>query len=33
MALMSQAANDPLFLADVAEIGSDFNHLDNELVD
>jgi hypothetical protein len=29
--LMCQAAQDPLFLADVAEITSDFEHADNEL--
>jgi hypothetical protein len=28
--LVKQAATDPLFLADVAEVGNDFDHSDNE---
>ncbi len=31
-ALLIQAANDPLFLADIAEITDDFKHIDNELL-
>ena len=30
-ALLQQAANDPLFLADIAEITDDFKHIDTEL--
>ena len=28
--LLQQAANDPLFLADIAEISDDFKHVDTE---
>ena len=31
-ALLQQAANDPLFLADIAEITDDFKHVDSEHV-
>ncbi len=31
-AMLQQAANDPLFLADIAEVTEDFKHLDNELL-
>ena len=31
-ALLQQAANDPLFLADIAEITDDFKHIDSELL-
>ena len=30
--LMQQAANDPLFLANVAEVTNDFKHIDIELL-
>jgi hypothetical protein len=30
--LMQQAANDPLFLADIAEVSNDFKHIDRELL-
>lgn len=28
--LLQQAANDPLFLADIAEVTTDFKHIDKE---
>ena len=31
-AMLQQAANDPLFLADIAEITNDFQYSDNELL-
>jgi hypothetical protein len=31
-AMLQQAANDPLFLADIAEITEDFKHIDKELL-
>ena len=31
-AILQQAANDPLFLADIAEITEDFKHIDKELL-
>lgn len=30
--LMQKAANDPLFLADIAEVTNDFKHIDSELL-
>ncbi len=30
--LMQQAANDPLFLADIAEVSNDFKYSDSELL-
>ena len=31
-AMLQKAANDPLFLADVAEVTDDFKHIDGELL-
>jgi hypothetical protein len=31
-AMLQKAANDPLFLADIAEITEDFKHIDTELL-
>jgi hypothetical protein len=31
-AMLQQAANDPLFLADIAEVTEDFKHIDTELL-
>jgi hypothetical protein len=31
-AMLQQAANDPLFLADIAEVTTDFQYSDNELL-
>ncbi len=31
-AILQKAANDPLFLADVAEVTDDFKHIDGELL-
>ena len=31
ISMLKKAANDPIFLSDIAEIDSDFNYSDNEL--